>query len=309
MVRKGACRVVHMALAVACVTIGLSASSQAEPATPTGEVRQPRNIYELVYGVEHTFVNVLSREEWKEFTAKTPEEIRESNPRLYDRISRDVKGWTDEWIHHVRTSLVPIPEKRLLAARAKAERVDAVLKSHFAVKGLPYKPLKVVFLPPQVFLDERHRENLTSGMFIPFYPDAFFTSVDWPVPMELVLVHESLHFNKTGTPYGRPLLEGITETASCYLSLKYELLTARAINRAQSYPQERKGVDLILSEIIKRASVSRDDAIDLFLEAYLTGRQDEMIKIFGAEPWSRVLSLSGSDEDWQTHKIAKALER
>jgi hypothetical protein len=84
--------------------------------------------------------------------------------------------------------------------------------------------------------------------------------------------------------------------------------TPLAVKKLQAYLAEQKGVDLILDEIMKRTAMSRDDAIDLFLGTYLTGRQDDMIKIFGAEPWARVVELSGSSQDWQTQRILKALE-
>jgi len=56
-----------------------------------------------------------------------------------------------------------------------------------------------------------------------------------------------------------------------------------------------------------RTGGSRDDAIDLFLEAYLTGNQDGMSRVFGVEPWAQVINLGQSDDGWQTHKISKAL--
>jgi hypothetical protein len=126
--------------------------------------------------------------------------------------------------------------------------------------------------------------------------------------MELVLVHESLHFNETGAPFGQPLKEAITETGARYLVLQYELLTQNALRRAEAYERERKGVELILEEIMSRTKRSREEATELFLEAYLTGRQDEMNKVFGAEIWKRVIELSRSQGAWQTHRIKKALE-
>ncbi len=290
--------------AVLCLSSHLGAA-----VTPTGEVRQPRNIYELVYAFEHTFAKILNGKELKLYRTLSPREMKETNPELYERISRDVTGWTDEWLQHLKTTVDPMPEKRLNAARRTAEQVDGVLRGHFETRKWPYRPMRVVFLPPRMFLDERNRGSLTSGMFIPYYPDAFFAAVDWPVPMELLLVHESLHFNAAGRPFGGPLSEGIAETATRYLILKYELLTPRDVRREEVYPLERKGVELILEGIMKRTARSRDEATELFLEAYLTGRQDGMTGIFGVEPWERVIRLSRSMEDWQTHKIKKALEQ
>jgi len=275
--------------------------------TATGEVRQPRNIYELVYAFDHTFAGILKAEELKLVRTRSPEEIKETHPQLYERISRDVVGWTDEWLQDVRKSIETVSEKRLSIAQRTAEQVDGILRNHFAGRGLPYRRMQVVFLPPRLFLDERNRGKLTMGMFIPFYPDAFFVAVDWPAPMELVLVHESLHFNRTGVRLGRPLSEGITETATRYLVLRYGLLPPREVSRTTAYASERKGVDLILEEIVKRTARSRDEATELFLEAYLTGNQQGMNNIFGVESWERVIKLSLSKDGWQTHKIKQAL--
>lgn len=119
-------------------------------------------------------------------------------------------------------------------------------------------------------------------------------------------MHESLHFNAVGKPFGSRLEEGVTETAARHLVLEYELLDAGKVNRAGAYLDEMKGVEFVLEGIVERTARSRDEALDVLLEAYLTGRQDEMEKIFGAEAWERVLKLSGTRDGWQTHKIEKA---
>ncbi len=296
---------------LAAVSVGVlgSTSVQGMAVTSTGEVRQPRNIYELVYGFQFTFANILTPDELRLFLTLSPGEIKAKNPDLYSRIAQDVKGWTDEWVLHVRSSPDSIPQKRLEDARQLARQVDAVLKTHFESKRWPYRSIRVEFLPPRVFLDERHRENITSGMFIPFYPEAFFATVDWTASVKLVLVHETLHYNKTGSDYGRAMLEGITEVAARYLALKYGLLTAHEIAKEGAYPSEQKGVELVLSEIMKRSGGSRDDALDLLLAAYLTGNQEGMGKVFGAAPWAAVIELGQSDEGWQTHRISKALAK
>ena len=141
--------------------------------TEKGEVRQPRNIYELIYAFDHTFAKLFQADELKQIGTMTPQEIRSASPPLYDRISRNVQAWTDEWLREVRSTGDQIPEKRLGEATRMAEQVDTLLKGHFDGRKWPYRPMRVEFLPPRVFLDERHRGDLTSGMFIPFYPDAF----------------------------------------------------------------------------------------------------------------------------------------
>jgi hypothetical protein len=275
--------------------------------TSTGEVRQPRNIYELVYGFQHTFANILKPDELRLYSTLSPEEIREKNADLYQRISQDVKAWTDEWVRYVRSSRDPIPQNRLEDARHLAQQVDSILKTHFESRHWPYRSIRVEFLPPRVFLDERHRGDITSGMFIPFYPDAFFATVDWPAPIKLVLVHETLHYNKTGPEYGRPMTEGITEAGARALVLKYGLLSAHEVTKGGAYPSELKGIELVLEETMKRTGGSRDDALDLFLGAYLTGNQDPMCKVFGVGTWAEVIKLGWSDDGWQTHRIAKVL--
>lgn len=294
-------------LAVASAIVCLSSSVHAGRTPETGEDRQPRNIYELWRSFDHTFQRVLTRNELEQYRNRSPEQIKEEDPELYARISQDVKAWTILWIHHVRTALVPIPEKRMETAHRTAERVDSILRQHFKEQGWPYKPLDVVFLPPQVFLDEAHRGDLTAGMFIPFYPDSIFVSVDWPIPIELVLTHEILHYNKTGDVFGLPLEEGLADIGARYLVVKYDLLTAYSLRRVDTYPIERKGIDLVLDEMGKRTGKSHDEAVDMFLGALLTGNQDRMEEIFGAETWQRVIKLSNSRGDWQTHRIKAAL--
>lgn len=293
---------------LAAIAFWLCPSVQAAPIPPPDETRQPRNIYELVRSFDHTFAQILSPEALDVLRSRSPEQIRETQPELYDRISRDIKAWTLRWIEHVRTTYVPIAEKRLTAAQKASERVDAILKSHFEARGWKYRPMQVVFLPPRVFLDEQNRDVWTSGMYIPFFPDAFFVSVDWPVPMELLLVHEALHFNKVASYYGHEMSEGITETGAMHLVLKYDLLPMSAVRRAQVYPRERKVVELVLEEMMKRSAKSHDEALELFLEAYVTGSQDRMSEILGAEAWKRVVKVSRSRGGWQTHHVKAALQ-
>lgn len=111
--------------------------------------------------------------------------------------------------------------------------MDALLRDHFQGRTWPYRAMRVIFLPPRLFQDDRNRENWTSGMFIPYYPDAFFAAVDWPVPMEMLLVHESLHFNAITDPFGARMAEGLTETATRHLVVKYGLLTEGDVRRIQ----------------------------------------------------------------------------
>jgi hypothetical protein len=275
--------------------------------TTTGEVRQPRNIYELMYGIEHTLKNLLTGEELEMFSSLSPEKIKEVRPDLYDRVSQDVKAWTDEWLNHVRSAEEPITSKKLKEAQDLAARIDGILRTHFGERHWPYRTLKVTFLAPKLFLDEHQRSKVTGGMYVPFYPETFFATVDWTMPIGAVLVHESIHFNKTGLPYGSSLTEAITESAARDLVVRYGLQTTAEIQRVPAYLEERKGVEYLLDEMTRRAMLTRQAALEMFLEAYLTGNQEKMAAIFGADAWSRVLELGGSDRTWQTHRIAKAL--
>lgn len=277
--------------------------------TTAGEVRQPRNIYELVYSFQHTFANILTPDELKLFRTLGPDELRQRNPELYRRISQDVKQWTDEWIVSVHAQPDQVSAKHVAEARQQADQVESILRKHFESRGWPYKPMRVEFLQPRVFLDERNRGDITNGMFIPFYPDAFFASVDWVAPMNLVLVHESLHYNKTGPDYGSPMLEGITELAARELVLKYGLLSAHEIAKGGAYPSEVKGVETVLGAMVSRSGGTRESALETLLAAYLTGKQAEMIRIFGKDPWTEVMKLGESDEGWQSHRISKALAK
>jgi hypothetical protein len=277
--------------------------------TSTGEVRQPRNLYELAYGFEHTFANILSPDELKLYQTLSPDEILRKNPELYRRISQDVKQWTDEWVRNVHAQSDQVSAKHVADARQQAGQVESILRKHFESRGWTYRPMRVEFLPPRVFLDERERGKITMGMFIPFYPDAFFASVDWVAPMNLVLVHESLHYNKTGPDYGSPMLEGITESAARELVLKYGLLSAHEIAKSGAYPAEVKGVETVLGMMVSRSGGTREAALETLLEAYLTGNQENMIRIFGKGPWIEVMKLGESLEGWQSHKISKALAK
>jgi len=285
----------------------ISSLAMSDPITTTGDTRQPRNIYELLYSVGYTFSNILNDQELALYRTGNPEEIRRNDPELYNRISQNIQRWTDEWIKYVRTSLVPIPDKKLTEAQRDAAEVDAILKKHFTEKGWPYKTLKVVFLPPQVFLNEYDRGSMTSGMFIRFYPDAFFASVDWPVPMKIVLVHESIHFNKIGTPFGSPLAEGITESATQRIILDYGLLPKGQARKSKAYPVEQKRVKYIIQEMMSRVDLNERQALDLLVEAYVTGDQSNLNQIFGVDPWARLLQLSRTTDNWSTREIDQAL--
>ena len=273
-----------------------------------GRIRQPRNIYELVYGFHYTFTTgLLKGDDLRIYETHTPKEIQQLNPELYRRISTDVKRWTDEWIQHVETNEEPISQGRMEKANQLVEKTESILKQYFESRGWSYKPMRVVWIPPKAFADDRDRYKTTAGMFIPFYPDAFFATVDWPIPIELVLVHESLHYNAAERPFGGALVEGVTDTGARHIVRKYDLLGAGDVRQAGTYPREREGVEYVLERIAEKTGSDREQALDMLLGAYLTGNQDEMTKTFGKDAWDRVLRLSGSLGSWDPPKIKKAL--
>lgn len=300
----------HAGRLVAWITVLalLGWSSAPGAVTEKGKVGQPRNIYELIYSFQFTFQRLLKPEEMKLYETRGPKEIQKINPELYARISTNVKRWTDEWIQHTRTTRDPIPQKRLSDGQQLAVQIEGMLARYFQERGWPYRPMQVVFIRPRDFIDEHNRDKTTGGMFIPFYPDAFFATIDWPMPLELVLVHESLHFNAAEGPFGSSLVEGTTDTSARYLARKFELMSAGDLRRAESYPLERKGVETILEKMMERTGRSREQALEVLLETYLTGRQEEMTRIFGERAWNFVLRLSSAQRGaWQVGKIEKAL--
>ena len=290
------------------VPVLLVSSSAPAAVTEKDKVRQPRNIYELSYSFRHTFAKILSNDEMRLYERHTPKEIRELNPALYARISVDVKRWTDEWIQHILTTGDPIPEQKLEGANRLAVKVEGILKQYFEARGWPYRPMRVVFIPPRAFQDDRDRGKVTGGMFIPFYPDAFFATVDWTFPIETLLVHESLHFNAEERPFGAALVEGVTDVASRHLVRKYDLVSAGDVRRVDSYPTERKGVEFVLDRLMEKSGRSRDEAVDMLLGAYLTGDQNGLTSFFGAEAWGQVLRISHYPRSWRPGNIDKALE-
>ena len=170
-------RTVFLAALVGIIMI----STVGGAVTESGKARQPRNIYGLIYSMEVTFGSVLQADELKQYRTMSPKELRKKNPALYERISGDVKGWTDAWLRDALAHGDQISEKRLSEGEHIVKQIDPILRSYFEAKKWPYRPMKVIFLPPRLLQDERHRENITSGMFIPYYPDAFFATVDWPI--------------------------------------------------------------------------------------------------------------------------------
>jgi hypothetical protein len=271
-----------------------------------GRDGQARTIPDLARAFSHTFSQILTPEEYELYTSRTPEEIRAIDNELYRKINQNVGRWTDDWILWAARNLDTVPEKRLQKAMATASRIDGLARSYFEGRGWSYRSLRVVFLPQRLFHDARDRESRIRGVFIPFYPEVFFSTVDPSAPLELVILHENIHYNKRGRSLGRPLNEGITETAARHIVILHELLPSRVLRDLEVYPRERKLVETIVREIMAETGSDHDAALDLLLAAYLTGDQSEMERIFGEDSWTRVIELSRSERKW--HKLRSGVE-
>lgn len=267
---------------------------------------QARTVPDLARAFSHTFSQILTPEEYELYGSLTPEEIKEIDRELYRKISQNVSRWTDDWVLWAARNLDRVPETRLEGAMATARRIDQLTRSYFEDRDWGYRSLEVVFLPQRLFHDSHDRGSKIQGVFIPFYPDVFFSTVDPAAPLELILVHENIHYNKRGPSLGHPLTEGITETSARHIVRLHELLPGKILRNVQAYPRERELVDAIVRQIMDKTGVEHDAALDLLLAAYLTGEQSEMERIFGADSWERVLQLSRSERKW--HKLRNGVD-
>jgi len=267
---------------------------------------QARTVPDLARAFEHTFSQILTPEEYELFTSRTPEEIKEIDGELYRKINQNVGRWTDDWILWAARNLDTVPEARLERAMATASRIDRLTRDYFEARGWSYRSLEVVFLPQRLFHDTHNRRAKIQGVFIPFYPEVFFSTVDPAAPLELILVHENIHYNKRGPSLGLPLNEGITETSARHIVRLHELLPGKVLRNFQAYPRERELVETIVQGITSRTGVDHDAALDLLLEAYLTGEQSGMERVFGTDSWTHVIEASRSEKKW--HRLRRCVE-
>lgn len=259
----------------------------------------PETIHDLIRAFDLLFEDMLTPEERQLTASLSPEEIERRHPVVYQKIRQNVKHWTDRWVLKVSDKLDKVPTKRLESGMQALERVDRVLRPYFEVNDWPYHKLQVVFLPQRILFDAETGQT-TSGLFIPFYPEVFFATIDPNTPTEWVLLHESIHYNKTGRRLSRQLTEGITETLTRELGERHDLVTPKALRKHRVYPKERKLVGVILDAIMERTNCDRVEALNMLAAAYLTGNQAEMHAIFGVEPWEHVLGLSWSGDSEKT---------
>ena len=279
----------------------------AQAMTTDGKVRHARNLPELTASFEFTFDGILTEEEKAVVNYRDPKGMRETQPELYDKISQNVQRWTEDWIEYATEKLETVPEERVERARRSAEKIDGLLSDYFAKQEWPYRKLRVVYLPQRLLYDERNRGWKMLGVFIPFYPDVFFSTVDPFAPLELILVHESLHYNADNGSYGTPLLEGITDVGARHLIAKYGLLTRTTLRGTKTYVRERTLVELICARLAEETGSTEGEALETVLEAYITGDDGRLAQALGQQTWDAVVELSWTPQ-WRKSDLLERLD-
>ena len=292
---------------VALFLLGIVAV-HAQATTTDGKVRHARNLPELTASFAFTFDGILTEEEKAVVNYRDPVGMRETHPELYEKISQNVQRWTEAWIEYATEKLETVPEERVERAQQSAENVDGLLANYFAKREWPYRKLRVVFLPQRLLHDERNRGMKMLGMFIPFYPDVFFSTVAPFAPLELILVHESLHYNADNGRYGTPLLEGITDVGARHLVVKYDLLSRTKLRNTKTYVRERTLVELICSRLAQETGITEEKALETMLEAYVTGDDGRLADAFGKHTWDAVVELSRTRK-WRKSDLMKTLDQ
>jgi len=297
---------------LALVLIGVASAAAA--ATATQDAR-PKTLPDLVAAFDHTFRQILTSEEYVTYQTTPAEEIAETSPELYQKVSQNIHRWSDDWIKSVTPQLATVPDRRLVEAEAATKRIESILARYFEARGWPYRPMRVVYLPQRLFhVPSRIARDPLSpfgfmdikGMFIPFYPEVFFTTVQPSTPLGLVIVHESLHFNSRDRRFGHRLSEGITDVGARHIASEHGEVDERELRAFESYPTERDLVETILRGIVERTGRSREDAVDALLGTYITGSHVTMHEIFGAEAWQRIVELSRNHETW--HQFERGVQ-
>ncbi len=300
-----ACRI---PASVAFLTLGLAvpAAESAPIDSVTGRERQAKTINELLLAFDFTFRGILTPAEYALYHEKTPEELKVESPVLYEKVSQNIQRWTDDWIRWAAQHLETVPPERLEKAEALVRTIDAPLRGYFESKRWPYRPLRVVFLPQRLLHNERARYRHLYGLFVPYYPEVFFSTIDPTSPMELVLIHESIHFQAGARQLSRSFTEGVTESAAELLARRWGLVTKGEVLQEGIYEEERAFIALLTEQIGQHTGATRDDALELLLGAYVSGDHAPLYGIFGTENWERVLELSRSDP-WPKRAIRRTL--
>ena len=271
------------ALAVAIGSIGVA-----------GEVEpwMPETLPGFVRAVELGIAHSLTPRERAAFTGRTSEELRETDPELHDKIRRSFVTWTDRWVRRATRGLERVPEQRMQRAKQATADVDGHLRAYFAARGWDYRPLQVIFLPQHLMEEPDLLSVRARGMYVLYYPDVIFASLDAKATMRHTLIHESLHLNKTGPGLGRTLTEGIAEVAATQLALEWGMVRRRALREANSYPKELQAVNYVIDRMTERTEMGRERAVEILLHTYLTGDSTEVEAIFGTAAWSEVVHAS-----------------
>lgn len=283
------------------------ASVHAQGVTTSGKVRHARNVGELVASFEFTLYGILTEAEKEHLEFLDPEGTRKTDPELYEKVSQNIRRWTEDWLEYAEAELETVPPERLQSARRKAERVDELMKGYFAEHGWPYRNLRAVFLPQRLFFDERRRYGKTLGVFIPFYPDVLFSTVDPFAPLEYILIHENLHYNAKSGAYGPRFVEGLTDAGARYLVAKYGLLGAAELRATQTYVQERNMVDVLCRRVSEVTGQTEEQALETLLTAYLTDDDDALTDAFGERAWAEIAALSWTSK-WRKSDILRILD-
>ncbi len=294
-----------IALAALLVWVAITPGRSDSPS----ESEIPRSLPRFVRALDMGIVKYLPPEELKLVKGRSSDELRESHPELYAKIRRNVKLWTDEWVQRAMEETETVSLERIGRAKEKAIEVDTRLRAYFDAKGWPYRTLSVVFLPQRLLYD-RGGTAKVRGMYMPYYPEAFFATLDPHSPVSHTFVHENLHFNKAGPEIGRTLSEGIVEVASEHLGLKWGFVSKRELRNADYYRRETKLVEDILEGMMEQTGLPRDEMLEILLSTYLTGDSTRMNEILGTDAWSRIIKAAKSHRDVaKVRKIAKQAMR
>jgi hypothetical protein len=265
------------------------------PASVAGEVERlwmPETLPGLVHAMELGIAQSLTPTERAALSTETREELQEIHPELHAKIRRSYVRWTDEWIRRNARKLVDVPERQTRRAEQAAADVDSRLRAYFGAKGWTYRPLDVIFVPKELMAEPGGPSISNRGMYVVFYPDVFFAALGPDATMRQTLIHEGLHFNKTGPGLGQTLAEGIVEAAATHLALEWEMARKSTLREANYYPRELQVVNYILDRMSERAGIPSDEALEMLLHTYLTGEATEMESIFGTTAWSEIVQAS-----------------
>jgi len=288
------------------VLIGLVVGITIASGGIAGDVERlwmPETFPGLVRAMELGIAQSLTPAERVVLAEGTKEALRETHPQLHAKISRSYVRWTDEWIRRNKRELASVPQRHIRRAEQSVADVDTRLRAYFGSRGWTYRPLQVVFVPQHLMAEPGLPSISARGMYVLFYPDVFFTALGPDATMRHTLIHEGLHFNKTGPGLGRTLAEGIAEAAATRLALEWGVVRKGTLRQANYYPRELQAVDYILDRMIERTGIRREQALEILLHTYLTGDSTEIEAIFGTAAWSEIVRASRGPG--KLRKIAK----